>query len=125
MVRQLADWKIFESKAFITLQPAAAVKDLAIWYPNQNPASISAYPPSILFGQFGYFGGSSCNATHITLVNSYYGISLSKNNREHPPLFTVFMVPRFRVVLILTISVMLVELMLSIFLPLIGLVLAC
>ncbi len=81
----LADWKIFESKAFITLQPAAAVKDLAIWYPNQNPASITAYPPSILFVQFGFFGGSSCNASHITLVNSYYGISLSKNNSGASP----------------------------------------
>ncbi len=81
----LADWKVFESKSFITLQPAAAVKDLTIWYPNQNPNSISPYPPSILFGQFGYFGGSSCNASHITLVNSYYGISLSKNNSGASP----------------------------------------
>ena len=81
----LSEWQIFENKAFITLQPAAAVKNLAIWYPNQNPNSIITYPPSILFGQNGYFGGSSCNATHITLVNSYYGISLSKNNGGASP----------------------------------------
>jgi len=81
----LDEWKTFESKAFITLQPAAAIKDLLIWYPEQDPNSISAYPPSLQFGQYGYFGGSSCNATNITLINSYYGINHSKNNSGASP----------------------------------------
>ena len=65
---------------FITMEPAAAVMDLAIWYPEQNPDCIVAYPPSIRLGRSDYFGNEYCNVKNIALVNSYIGIEYNKNN---------------------------------------------
>ncbi len=65
---------------FITMETSAAVMDLAIWYPEQLPASITPYPPSILFGKPNYFGNEFCNAKNITLVNSYSGVIFSREN---------------------------------------------
>ncbi|MEI9935159.1 MAG: glycosyl hydrolase family 28-related protein [Ferruginibacter sp.] len=66
--------------AFITQQPESGVEDIAIWYPDQLPNNITPYPPSILFGQSGYFGNDFCNARDITLVNSYLGVTYSLLN---------------------------------------------
>lgn len=68
------------SSAFITMEPAAAVMDLAIWYPEQNPEAIAIYPPTLRFGKTGYFGNEYCNAKNIALVNSYIGIEYNKTN---------------------------------------------
>lgn len=68
------------ASAFITMEPAAAVMDLAIWYPEQNPDAIVAYPPSLRFGKSGYFGNEYCNAKNIAFVNSYIGIEFNKTN---------------------------------------------
>ncbi len=68
------------STPFITMETSAAVMDLSIWYPEQSPASITPYPPSILFGKPNYFGNEFCNAKNITLVNSYSGVIFSREN---------------------------------------------
>jgi uncharacterized protein YjdB len=64
--------------AFITMETSAAVMDLAIWYPEQDAANITPYPPSILFGEPNYFGNEFCNAKNITLVNAYSGVIYSR-----------------------------------------------
>lgn len=63
-----------------TMETSSAVRDLSIWYPEQVPASITAYPPSIMFGETGYFGNEFCNAKNITFVNSYSGLVYSRTN---------------------------------------------
>lgn len=65
---------------FITMEPSTAVMDLAIRYPDQNPESIVAYPPSIRLGKTGYFGNEFCNVKNVALVNSYIGIEYNKSN---------------------------------------------
>jgi len=65
---------------FITMEPSAAVMDLAIWYPQQDPNNITPYSPAIMFGETGYFGNDGCNAKNITLVNAYSGIVYSQVN---------------------------------------------
>ena len=65
---------------FITMETSAAVMDLAIWYPEQSPASITPYPPSVVFGKPNYFGNEFCNAKNITLVNAYSGVIFSREN---------------------------------------------
>jgi hypothetical protein len=69
-----------EAQSFITMEPSTAVQDLIIWYPNQNPANVTAYPPSIMLGEDGFWGNDYCNVKNITLVNSYSGIILSRVN---------------------------------------------
>lgn len=69
-----------KASAFITMEPAAAVMDLAIWYPEQNPDAIVAYPPTLRFGKNNYFGNEYCNAKNVYLVNSYIGIEYNKTN---------------------------------------------
>jgi len=64
----------------ITMETSAAVRDLAIWYPEQLPTGITAYPPAIQFGENGFFGNEFCNAKNITLVNAYSGVVFSRTN---------------------------------------------
>ena len=74
-----------ESKALFILEPSAAVKDLAIWYPDQDPNNIAKYPPSVVFGASGYFGNEYCIAQNITLVNAYSGAVSSRSNGGGAP----------------------------------------
>jgi len=68
-----------ESNAFITMQSGAAVMDLAIWYPQQDPNNIVPYAPTILMGHpGGPHGDEFCNVKNVTLVNSYDGVIFSQ-----------------------------------------------
>jgi hypothetical protein len=52
---------------FISMDSSTALRDVNIWYPNQNPANIVAYPFSI------EVGGDDV-VQNVVLVNSYQGI---------------------------------------------------
>lgn len=54
--------------AFITLGASATVRDINIWYPNQNPNSITPYPFTI------GIGGDDCVIHDVALVNAYQGV---------------------------------------------------
>mgnify|MGYP002419666931 FL=1 len=69
-----------ESKSFITMEPSTALTYLSIWYPHQDPDHIKPYPPTVLYGRDGVWGNEYCNVRHVTLVNSYSGIILSRKN---------------------------------------------
>ncbi|HZF01480.1 MAG TPA: glycosyl hydrolase family 28-related protein [Methylomirabilota bacterium] len=61
---------------FISMGNSTALRDVNIWYPNQNPASITGYPFSI-----GVVGDSVVN--NVVLVNSYQGIESGINPADH------------------------------------------
>lgn len=78
---QLANGTIataYEQLSLITMQPSSAVRDINIWYPEQDPNNITAFPPAILFGQQGYWGNEYTLASNITLVNAFDGIIFSR-----------------------------------------------
>jgi hypothetical protein len=75
----------YEQQSMITLQPSSAVRDLNIWYPEQDPNNIVPYPPAILFGQSGYWGNDYTLASNITLVNAFDGIIFSRRNGGGAP----------------------------------------
>ncbi|HEV2692577.1 MAG TPA: glycosyl hydrolase family 28-related protein [Verrucomicrobiae bacterium] len=52
---------------FITLNNSTALRDVNIWYPNQNAAAITGYPFTI------QLGGDSV-VQNVALVNSYQGV---------------------------------------------------
>lgn len=86
-----------ESNAFITMEPSTALTHLNIWYPHQDPDKITPYPPTILYGRDGVWGNDYCNVRHVTLVNSYSGIVLSrKNGGGCPNIYDVYGTPLFR-----------------------------
>jgi uncharacterized protein YjdB len=66
--------------SFITMEPSAAVMDLALWYPEQDANNITPYSPAIMFGETGYFGNEGCNVKNVTLVNAYSGVVFSRVN---------------------------------------------
>lgn len=78
-------YKDSEGRAFITLQPSAAVRDIAFWYPEQDPENITPYPPTILIGQNSYWGNDYCLVSNVTLVNSYDGVIFSRRNGGGAP----------------------------------------
>ncbi len=75
----------YEQLSLIIMQPSSAVRDINIWYPDQDANNIVAYPPAILFGQQGYWGNDYCLASNITLVNAYDGIIFSRRNGGGAP----------------------------------------
>ena len=86
-----------ESGAFITMEPSTALTHLTIWYPHQDPDNIKPYPPTILYGREGVWGNDYCNVRHVTLVNSYSGIVLSrKNGGGCPNIYDVYGTPLSR-----------------------------
>jgi hypothetical protein len=70
---------VYEGQSTIIMQPSSAVRDVNIWYPEQDPNNIVPYPPAILFGQRGYWGNDYTLASNITLVNAFDGIIFSRN----------------------------------------------
>ncbi|MGA2245883.1 MAG: glycosyl hydrolase family 28-related protein, partial [Verrucomicrobiota bacterium] len=56
------------NEPFITMGQNAALKDVNIWYPDQNPSSITPYPFTIALV------GNNCVVQNVALVNSYLGI---------------------------------------------------
>jgi hypothetical protein len=79
---------------FISMQPSAGVRDLAIWYPEQLPDNITPYPPAIVFGVPNYFGNDYCNAKNITLVNTYQGVIFSRvNGGSSPVIYDIYGTP--------------------------------
>jgi len=86
-----------EKDAFITMEPSTALTHLSIWYPNQNPDKITPYPPTVLYGREGVWGNDYCNVRHVTLVNSYSGIILSRTNGGGcPNIYEVYGTPLLR-----------------------------
>lgn len=66
-----------ENQAFIVMQPSSEVSNINFFYPNQSSRTPYVYPPTILYGQRGYFGNDYCNVRHCTFINSYIGIQFS------------------------------------------------
>ncbi len=74
---------------FITLDSSTALRDVNIWYPNQNPNNITPYPFSIGLNQ-------DCAVQNIALVNSYQGIeSTPANGGDKHILSTIVGTPLF------------------------------
>ncbi|MBO0834655.1 MAG: hypothetical protein J2P28_03920, partial [Actinobacteria bacterium] len=68
--------------AFLTTNHNCTIRDLTIWYPEQDDITdVHAYPWTIQDDQSqwynGYYGG---NILNVTLVNSYQGISFVVND---------------------------------------------
>jgi autotransporter-associated beta strand protein len=61
---------------FITLSGSTALRDVNIWYPNQNAASITGYPFSIGLDD-------DCVVQNVVLVNSYQGIETFNGGSKH------------------------------------------
>jgi len=61
---------------FITLSGSTALRDVNIWYPNQNASSIVAYPFSIGLD-------NDCVVQNVALVNSYQGIQTFNGGSKH------------------------------------------
>ncbi|MCD7971651.1 MAG: discoidin domain-containing protein [Candidatus Azobacteroides sp.] len=76
---------IYELESFITMQPSSAVKDVNIWYPDQDPDNIVPYPPAILSGYQGHWGNDYTLVANVTLVNAYDGVIFSRRNGGGAP----------------------------------------
>jgi autotransporter-associated beta strand protein len=61
---------------FITLSGSTALRDVNIWYPNQNAAGIVGYPFSIGLDD-------DCVVQNVVLVNSYQGIETFNGGSKH------------------------------------------
>ncbi|MDB6067592.1 MAG: Carbohydrate binding family 6 [Pedosphaera sp.] len=61
---------------FITLSGSTALRDVNIWYPNQNAASIVGYPFTIGLD-------NDCVVQNVALVNSYQGIETFNGGSKH------------------------------------------
>ena len=72
---------------FIYMNTSSALKDCNIWYPNQNPNGITAYPYSVSIAN------DQCLVQNVVLVNSYMGIE--SIGPAHYHMITVIGTPLF------------------------------
>ncbi|MDR1864648.1 MAG: discoidin domain-containing protein [Bacteroidales bacterium] len=86
-----------EAQSLITMEPSTGLFDVAIWYPEQSASQITPYPPSVVYGRTGYWGNDYCNVRNVTLVNSYTGVIVSRQNGGGcPNIFNLYGTPLSR-----------------------------
>lgn len=57
---------------FISLQQGGCVRNLSIWYPDQNASDVAPYPWTIAVDS--HMGGDNFTVKNVTLVNPYQGL---------------------------------------------------
>ena len=83
-----------ESSSFIIMQPTTEVNGITFWYPDQKKESVTKYPPTVLYGQQGYFGNDYCTVSRCTFINSYTAVKFSSfNGGGCPNVFEVYGTP--------------------------------
>ena len=66
-----------DGRPFLRLKPSSGIRDLVIWYPEQNAKNIKPYPFCLT-----QTGGDNATIEDVTLVNPYQGISIGPGNNE-------------------------------------------
>lgn len=79
--------------AFITMLPNSMVRDLSIWYPEQNPEHIVAYPTSIQMYKKGHWGADYTHVRNVTFVNSYEAVRQGPDGSGCPNVHNVYGTP--------------------------------
>ncbi|MCM1036323.1 MAG: discoidin domain-containing protein [Bacteroides sp.] len=83
-----------EGSSFIKMQPTTEVNGITFWYPGQKHDDVKKCPPTVLFGQDGYFGNDYCTVQRCTFVNSYTAIKFSSTNGGGcPDIFDIYGTP--------------------------------
>lgn len=87
-----------DQSSFITLSPSSGVRNLTIWYPEQDYGSVHAYPWSI--------SGDGMHNTvqNVTLINSYQGIRIGPGWEELHYIRNIYGTPLLRGIFIDTCS---------------------
>lgn len=84
----------YETNSAVVMQPTSEISNITFWYPDQDVSSVTAYPPTVLYGYQGYWGNDYCNVRHCTFVNSYTAIKFSTyNGGGCPNVFDVYGTP--------------------------------
>ena len=63
-----------EGPTFVTLATSSGIMDLSVWYPEQQPDAVVAYPFSVGLAGNGKYAMYNVTVKNVTLVNSYQGI---------------------------------------------------
>ncbi|MEO0510971.1 MAG: glycosyl hydrolase family 28-related protein [Verrucomicrobiota bacterium] len=74
-----------QGQAFILLDLSSGIKDLSIWYPNQNARKPFPYPYTLE-----QKGGNNATFENLTLVNAYQGIKIGPESNELHYVHNVF-----------------------------------
>lgn len=83
-----------EGSSFIKMQPTTEVNGITFWYPAQKYNAVKKCPPTILYGEDGYFGNDYCTVQHCTFLNSYTAIKFSSTNGGGcPDIFDIYGTP--------------------------------
>ena len=79
--------------AFITMLPNSMVRDLSIWYPEQNPENVVSYPASIQMYKKGNWGADYTHVRNVTFVNSYTAVVQGPDGSGCPNVHNVYGTP--------------------------------
>lgn len=78
---------------FITLQPNSCIRDLSIWYPEQDAENIESYPATIRLYDPMVWGADYTHVKNITFVNSYVAVQQGPNGSGCPNVRNVYGTP--------------------------------
>jgi len=75
----------------ITMQRGTGLREVTVWYPDQNPTNIVPYPWAIRFCP--KLGGNNMTVYNVTMVNPYLGIKVGPEGNELHTVRNVFSTP--------------------------------
>lgn len=78
---------------FITLQPNASLRDLSIWYPEQDANHIAEYPTTVCLFDPSVWGADYTHVKNVTFVNSYKAVQQGPNGSGCPNVRNVYGTP--------------------------------
>lgn len=79
-----------KDQAFITMKEPSGLKNLAVYYPNQDFRDPVAYTPTI------HCAGRSAAVENVTLYNPYIGIQIGDSDNELHHIRNVYITPLYR-----------------------------
>ena len=80
-----------EGPAAITLERGSGLREMAVWYPEQNPEAVVAMPWTL--GTSEKVNGDNVTVMNVTLVNAYRGIRIGPEWNELQTLRHVYITP--------------------------------
>jgi hypothetical protein len=82
---------LLEGPPAITMERGTGIREVAIWYPDQDVGAPAAYPWSIRFSP--KRGGDNMTVLNVTMVNPYQAIKVGPESNELHTIQNVFATP--------------------------------
>ncbi|MCL2089234.1 MAG: carbohydrate-binding protein [Oscillospiraceae bacterium] len=83
------------TNAFIVMLPNSMIRNLSIWYPEQDPENIVPYRTTVHMFKAGNWGADYVHVRNITFVNSYHAVMQGPGGNGCPNVHNIYGTPLY------------------------------